>query len=84
MTSPQSLDALFCVISETLRIPRDKIAPEIAIHQIDTWNSLTHIELVVTIEERFKIQLSEDEIVDMTSVGEIQRILTEHGVLASQ
>jgi acyl carrier protein len=76
------VNMLFQIISEVLRIPPDKIASELRIHEVDTWNSLTHIELVVVIEERFQIQLTEDEIVGMTSITEIQRILSNRGVLA--
>ncbi len=34
-----SVNMLQQLISEVLRIPADKITPEIAIHKIDTWNS---------------------------------------------
>jgi len=77
-----SVNSLRQVISEVLRIPQDKITTEIRIHEVDTWNSLTHIELVVTLEEKFQIQFTEDEIVAMTSIGEIQRTLKLRGVLA--
>jgi acyl carrier protein len=77
-----SLSKLHQVISEVLRVPADRITSEMSIHKVDTWNSLTHIELVVTIEEKFLIQLTEDEIVAMTSIAEIQRILSHRGVLA--
>jgi acyl carrier protein len=77
-----SVNSLQQVISDVLRIPQDKITPAIRIHELDTWNSLTHIELVVTLEERFQIQFTEDEIVAMTSIGDIQRTLRLRGVLA--
>jgi acyl carrier protein len=77
-----SLKNLHQVISEVLRMAPEKITADMSIHKVDTWNSLTHIELVVTIEERFHIQLTEDEIVAMTSVDEIQRVLSKRGVLA--
>jgi acyl carrier protein len=76
-----SVTTLYQIISDVLRIQADRITPEMSIHKIDTWNSLTHIEFVVTIEERFNIQLTEDEIVSMTSIGEVQRILDVRGVL---
>jgi acyl carrier protein len=77
-----SVNSLQQIISEVLRIPQDKITPEVRIHEVSTWNSLTHIELVVTLEETFHIQLTEDEIVTMTSIGEIYRKLRLRGVLA--
>jgi len=76
-----SLNELHQLISEILRVPADKISSEMSIHRVETWNSLTHIELVVTIEERFHIQLSQDEIVSMTTIGEITRILNQRRVL---
>jgi acyl carrier protein len=77
-----SLSKLHEVISEVLRVAPHKITSEMSIHKVDTWNSLTHIELVVTIEETFHIQLTEDEIVAMTSIAEIQKTLSNRGVLA--
>lgn len=82
MNSSATSGELHQVISEILRLDRSKIVPQIAIHQVDTWNSLTHIELIVTIEERFAVQLTEDEITAMTSVGEIERVLAARGVMA--
>jgi len=76
-----SVNALHKIISEILRIAPGKITPDIGIHQLDTWNSLTHIELVISIEERFHIQLTADEIVAMTTIGGIQRILSERGMM---
>lgn len=72
---------LYQIISEVFRVPLDRVTPEMAIHKVSAWNSLTHIEFVVTIEEKFQIQLTQDEIVSMTSVAEAQRILSERGVL---
>jgi acyl carrier protein len=72
---------LFEVFSEVFRIPLDKITSDMRIHKVSTWNSLTHIELVVSLEEKFHIQLTEDEIVTMTSVGDAERVLKARGVL---
>jgi acyl carrier protein len=75
-----SVTALHQIIFEVFRVPLDTITPDMAIHQVSTWNSLTHIEFVVSIEEKFHIQLTADEIVAMTSVGEAERILRVRGI----
>jgi acyl carrier protein len=75
------MSSLTRILSEVLRLDEHKITAELAIHQIATWNSLTHIELVVMIEEAFDVQLTEDEIVAMTNVDKIQKILNGRGVL---
>ena len=79
MTSVAALDQ---IISKVLRVPIDKITPELSIHKVDTWNSLTHIEFIVTIEEQFKIQLTQDEITTMTNIAEVRRILLSRGLLS--
>jgi acyl carrier protein len=76
------VDTLRDVIAEVLRIDVSKITPDLAIHQTATWNSLTHIELVVAIEDRFRIQLTEDEIVAMTTVDKIEKTLAARGAIA--
>jgi acyl carrier protein len=77
----RSMERLTRIISETLRLGPDKITPATAIHETPSWNSLTHIELVVAIEETFNIQLQEDEIVAMTNVEAIRNVLAKRVVL---
>jgi acyl carrier protein len=78
------MDALTRIISETLRIDEDKITPKTAIHETEAWNSLTHIELIITIEETFHIQFTEDEIVAMTNIEEIRKTLAGRGIVTEQ
>lgn len=78
------MDKLDAIISETLRLDPAKIAPTTAIHEVSTWNSLTHIELIISIEEAFGIQLTEDEIAAMRNVGIIKEVLAKRGVLVDK
>lgn len=78
------MDTLTRIISEILRINENRITPEITIHETAAWDSLTHIELITTMEEAFSIQFTEDEIVAMTNVGKIRRTLAERGVVTEQ
>jgi acyl carrier protein len=75
------VDILKRLISNVLRIDENSITPKTAIHATPRWDSLKHIELVVAIETTFRIELTEDEIVAMRSVGKIQEILQKRGVL---
>ena len=75
------MDQLTKIISDALRMGEDEITPVTAIHETPAWNSLTHIELIIMIEEAFHVQLQEDDIIAMRSVGAIRDILTKRGVL---
>lgn len=57
-----------------------EITDSLIMKNTDVWDSLKHMELIVSIEEAFGIELKVDEIVVMQNVREIKRILTEKGV----
>lgn len=54
----------------------DAASPE----SVPGWDSLTHLNMTVALEERFGIALSMDDIMAMQNVGEIRRVLRTHGV----
>ncbi len=78
------MDKLTRIVAEALRMREDQITPKIAIHETPAWNSLTHIELIIMIEEAFQVQFEEDDIVAMRSVGAIRDILAKRGALQSK
>jgi acyl carrier protein len=64
-----------------LNIREDEIDDDSSMETVESWDSLKHIELVVSLEEEFEIShLSTDEIVEMISVAEIKRTLRNKGV----
>lgn len=65
------------LVAELLQIPAATITDDLAMKDVDAWDSLKHMELVVLMEERFDVQLTFDEIVAMQSVREIKRVLSE-------
>ena len=65
------------LLAEVLQIPAASINDDLTMKDLDVWDSLKHMELVVTLEQGFAIELSFDDIVAMRSVGEIKRVLRE-------
>ena len=77
----QQVDAkVHNLLSEVLQMPASEIRDDLAMKSVDAWDSLKHMELVVSLEQSFEIQLSFDDIVAMQSVSEIKRVLRERGV----
>ena len=70
-------EAIERLVAEVLQIPAATITNDLAMHDLDVWDSLKHMELVLSIEQSFGIQLTFDEIIRMQSVGEIKRVLRE-------
>lgn len=70
------------LLAEVLQVPAAKITDDLAMKDVEAWDSLKHMELIVSLEEVFGLQLTFDEIVAMQSVIEIKRILRKRSALS--
>ena len=68
------------LISEILHIPEDKVTDDLTMSEVETWDSLEHMNMVASLEQSFGVEYTFDEIVHMQSVGEIKRVLRSKGV----
>jgi acyl carrier protein len=55
-----------------------EITPELSAKDVDGWDSLTHIRLILTIEKAFKIKFSTSEIGRLENVGDLVRLIKAH------
>ena len=62
---------------ESLNLTRDTTA-----NDVDGWDSLTHIQLIVAIEKHFKVKFSSKEILSWKNVGELLDSLKDKVLLS--
>lgn len=57
----------------------EKIAltPQLSAKDVDGWDSLTHIRLILTTEKRFQIKLSTSEIGKLENVGDLVSLIKQ-------
>ena len=63
------------VMSAVFEIPIQGINNESSSDTISSWDSLKHMNLVIALEEEFKIQFSDNEILEMTNFGLLKKII---------
>ena len=69
------------VIAEVLRVPESEITDELTMENIEAWDSLKHMDLIVSLEQNFNTELTFDEIIIMTSVAAIRQVLYHKGII---
>lgn len=69
-------------IAEVFEESVDRIKPGTARQAIAGWDSLGTLSLIAALDERFNIQLSEQEIEAMAKVEDILALLKREGALA--
>ena len=70
------------ILTDILGIPGDTITDNLAMKDLEVWDSLKHMELIASLEQRLGVELTFDEIVEMKSVGDIKRVLSKRGAAA--
>jgi acyl carrier protein len=51
------------------------IRPETTASDIDAWDSINHVNLVLAVEREFKVRLSTSGIASLKNVGELAKML---------
>ena len=51
------------------------VTPELSAKDVDGWDSLTHVRLMLTIEKAFKIKLTNTEIGKLENVGQLVALI---------
>jgi len=70
-------DRIKYVMSAVFEIPADEINNESSPDKIESWDSIKHMNLVVTLEEEFSIEIKEEKIAEMIDYSSIKHIITK-------
>jgi len=67
------------VFANVFCIPDADVKDELQLQEIATWDSMSHMMLIMQMEEVFKVQLTGDQIADIKSVGDARFALQIQG-----
>jgi acyl carrier protein len=66
------------ILADNFEISKSEVLENLTMDDISSWDSLTHMGLIVSIEKEFSIELSGDDIADMTSCDAIRTIVAKY------
>ena len=72
MSTRDELNSIFCQVFDDDEIV---IAPETTANDIDGWDSLSHVNLIVAVEAHFGIRFSQKELLTFKNVGDLLRCI---------
>lgn len=68
-------ERVFHIVSDIMNWPLKKINENSSPESIETWDSLNHMNLILSLEEEFRVKFTDEQIVEVMDVQTIIKIL---------
>jgi acyl carrier protein len=70
-----TFDEVRGIASDILGIPATRLNAASSPDNVENWDSVQHLNLVLALEERFSLQLSPEEIEQMKTLGDTAKLI---------
>jgi acyl carrier protein len=77
MSSSATLQKLSDIMEDTFDVEDIKIDENTTAEDVEEWDSLSHIRLVVAVEREFGIKFKNSELEGLTKVGDFVKLIDE-------
>ncbi|HEU4565862.1 MAG TPA: acyl carrier protein [Gemmatimonadaceae bacterium] len=67
------------VIASVLRIPAERVTDALEYDAVPEWDSMGHVGLMLALEGEYGIAISDETVLELTSVRAIRAYLAAHG-----
>jgi acyl carrier protein len=68
MTTLEKLNTIFCEVFDDDCL---QIFPQMTANDVDGWDSLSHVNLIVAVENYFKIRFNQKELLTFKNIGDL-------------
>ena len=68
MTTLETLNQIFVMVFDDEDI---KLTPDMTANDVDGWDSLSHVNLIVAVENKFGIKFNQKELLTFKNVGDL-------------
>jgi acyl carrier protein len=77
LSAEETRQRVLKVVSQIMGVPVDQLADSSSPDTVERWDSLTHMKLVLALEEAFQVRFSDEQIMAMPEVGRIVATVNE-------
>ena len=77
MTDPEIYDALNAVFRQVLEDDTIELTPQTTADDVEGWDSMNHIFIVVELEKRFGVKFQAAEMEELKNVGELAGLVKQ-------
>ena len=74
---------VFKIVSQVMNIPAEQVNADSSPENIEQWDSLQHMNLILALEEDLKIKFTDEEIAQMMDVNMILKALSGKNITLS-
>lgn len=71
-------EQLKAIMSKAFRVPVEKISDQATMKDVSGWDSLTHIDLILALEEKFQVHFTGEDIAQMQNLKAIEAVLKKY------
>ena len=67
------------IVADTLEISPNEVTPETSTDSVEAWDSFRHLQLILSVEGEYGVQLDPQQIPELTTVAKLQAALAQKG-----
>lgn len=71
---------IMTILAEVLEISPDRINLNTEQNQLEEWDSLAHLKLIMKLEQELNISISMEEVSELTSIDKIYSIISTKNI----
>jgi acyl carrier protein len=73
-----NLDRIRVLIAQTVRVPEERVTSDSSMDTLPEWDSVAHVNLMMSLEQEFDLLLEVEEFETLTSVRAIMERVAAH------
>lgn len=72
-----TLDRVTQVAADVFNVPADGLTPQSSPQTVESWDSLTNLNLLLALEQEFGCQIAPEDLERMTTIESVTRVVEE-------